>query len=435
MEHGVHGQVFSHSKSIQIWVIEISDRPGAAEAEPHFKYVANMHGNEPSGRVLLPQLAEWLCANHKTDQRAKRLVDDMHLHIMPTMNPDGFARQMRGNVRDVDLNRNFPDPIEVPNPAAMQQPLPAAQSETVAMMKWTLEVGFAASANLHEGAVVANYPFDGFIDHSHQVNGSRHPAPDDATFVYLAKLYAAKHKTMSKSVEFKDGIVNGAQWYPVYGGMQDWNYVAADCLSITLELSDNKWRPESDLQLLWQENIDALLALPLAAALGGVHGMVYSSNGTSLAAVVMVEGISKNITARQPFGFYSRPLAPGTYTLLAAYPGYKPAHATVTVPEDGSGVVQDFKLQPTSAIGSSQAGSSDSSEQFTLNAHGPLLIKSGRLKGNATATAIVGLLVCIAGALAVLYVCQGPRTMRQLYPRTSVVRFLRNPSPDHVSIT
>eukprot|EP00879_Flechtneria_rotunda_P009865 GHRR01010317.1.p1 GENE.GHRR01010317.1~~GHRR01010317.1.p1 ORF type:complete len:336 (+),score=116.49 GHRR01010317.1:2158-3165(+) len=257
------------SAGVQIWVIEISDRPGAAEAEPHFKYVANMHGNEPSGRVLLPQLAEWLCANHKTDQRAKRLVDDMHLHIMPTMNPDGFARQMRGNVRDVDLNRNFPDPIEVPNPAAMQQPLPAAQSETVAMMKWTLEVGFAASANLHEGAVVANYPFDGFIDHSHQVNGSRHPAPDDATFVYLAKLYAAKHKTMSKSVEFKDGIVNGAQWYPVYGGMQDWNYVAADCLSITLELSDNKWRPESDLQLLWQENIDALLALPLAAALGG----------------------------------------------------------------------------------------------------------------------------------------------------------------------
>jgi hypothetical protein len=37
----------------------------------------------------------------------------------------------------VDLNRNFPDPIELGgDAAAMLKPLPNAQLETLAMMKW-----------------------------------------------------------------------------------------------------------------------------------------------------------------------------------------------------------------------------------------------------------------------------------------------------------
>lgn len=29
--------------------------------------------------------------------------------------------------------------------------------------------------------------------------------------------------------------------YPVYGGMQDWNYIHVGCFELTLEVSDNKW--------------------------------------------------------------------------------------------------------------------------------------------------------------------------------------------------
>jgi carboxypeptidase D len=47
--------------------------------------------------MLLPMLAEWLCANNGRDERASRIVKDMHLVLVPTMNPDGFDRRQREN--------------------------------------------------------------------------------------------------------------------------------------------------------------------------------------------------------------------------------------------------------------------------------------------------------------------------------------------------
>lgn len=38
----------------------------------------------------------WPCCC-RTDPRAKRIVQSMHLWLVPTMNPDGFERRSRGN--------------------------------------------------------------------------------------------------------------------------------------------------------------------------------------------------------------------------------------------------------------------------------------------------------------------------------------------------
>lgn len=63
---------------------------------------------------------------------------------------------------------------------------------------------------------MANYPWDGSAD-----KGTHYAAsPDDATFIHLAKSYASLHGKMNVSNEFKDGITNGAAWYPLWGGMQ-----------------------------------------------------------------------------------------------------------------------------------------------------------------------------------------------------------------------
>lgn len=100
-------------------------------------------------RQLLLALAHWLCEHYDSDHRARSLVNHVHLHLMPTMNPDGFAMRTRNNRNDIDLNRDFPDPIQH-LAAVWPGGLGTEQPETRAVMNWTLEVGFAASASLHE---------------------------------------------------------------------------------------------------------------------------------------------------------------------------------------------------------------------------------------------------------------------------------------------
>uniref|UniRef100_A0A061S7Q8 Carboxypeptidase D n=1 Tax=Tetraselmis sp. GSL018 TaxID=582737 RepID=A0A061S7Q8_9CHLO len=343
-------RLFSIGKSASgrwnLWALEISNNPGTDEPKPYVKLVANMHGNEPSGRQLLLQLAEELCTRYSSDPEVASLVDGFHVMILPTMNPDGFERRMRPNIQGKDLNRDFPDPIQ----AAMGRgwsdnlaPTGREAPETRAVMDWARSHHFVAGVSMHEGAVVANYPWDGSLDRRTHYSAS----PDDAAFRHLATVYAQRNKDMAASKEFPGGVTNGAAWYPLYGGMQDWNYLAADCMEITLELSQRKFPDKSLLPGLWEANRDALVALLTAAAYGGAWGTVVGTAGgaepTPLAAEIRVAGISKAIRASR-FGDFYRPLAPGNYTVTASAAGYMAQSKEVAIPRDGSGARLEFVL-------------------------------------------------------------------------------------------
>ena len=110
--------------------------------------------------------------------------------------------------------------------------------------------------------------------------------------------------------EFPGGITNGNKWYALYGGMQDWNYVAAGCLEITLELSDNKGPASHTLDELWDDNMEAFLAYALVTSLGGARGLVKAADGEQkgkpLPARIHVEGIDHDLFAKPTFGDYYR---------------------------------------------------------------------------------------------------------------------------------
>ncbi|XP_076925436.1 carboxypeptidase SOL1-like [Bidens hawaiensis] len=333
-------RIYSIGKSVfgvPLWAMEISNRPGKEEAKPAFKFIGNVHGDEPVGRELLLLLANWLCDHYMKDPLATLIVDNVHLHILPSMNPDGFSLRRRGNANNIDLNRDFPDQFfKINNDLTERQP------ETKAIMNWIKSIRFTASASLHGGALVANYPWDGTQDKSK----SYYACPDDETFRYMAKLYSESHYNMSQSQEFKAGITNGALWYPIYGGMQDWNYIYGGCFELTLEISDNKWPPANELHTIWQYNKKSMLHLVASLVKSGVHGRVFSSDcGEPLPASIAIKGMNYTIKASETLADYHRLLAPEhQYEVIASMPGYKTRSTTINMGEDPMTV--DFILEP-----------------------------------------------------------------------------------------
>lgn len=336
-------RLYSIGRSVNrrnLWVMEISDNPGRHEpGEPEFKYIGTIHGNEVVGREMLVLLVQYLLRNYGHDERVTRLVNTTRIHILPAINPDGYetarpgdvsSTRGRKNAHRVDLNRNFP--------SVFRQPRRGPEPETQALMSWIDMYPFVLSAGLHGGALVANYPYDDSL--SGRRKYSR--CPDDDIFRQVSLVYSKAHRRMhmfshcpGDRDHFKDGITNGAAWYPIVGGMQDYNYHYTSCFEVTLELSCTKFPRKKHLRGFWNENKPALMAF-MEEVHRGVKGFVRDHGGNPISnAAITVAGRNHDVFSAAE-GDYWRLLVPGRYQIIASKAGYIAQMQDVRVPQTGA---------------------------------------------------------------------------------------------------
>ncbi|XP_029450798.1 probable carboxypeptidase X1 [Rhinatrema bivittatum] len=383
-------RVYSIGKSylgLKMYVMEISDNPGQHElGEPEFRYVAGMHGNEVVGRELLLNLMQYMCQEYnKGNPRIVQLVTETRIHLLPSMNPDGYEQAYklgselsgwavgRWTYFGHDLNHNFADlntplwdaedneliPEKFPNhyipiPEYYIFPNATVATETRAVIDWMQKIPFVLSANLHGGELVVTYPFD--MARSYWKAKEMTPTADDAVFRWLATVYASTNRAMvdddrrvchTEDFMKVSNIINGADWHTVAGSMNDFSYLHTNCFEITVELSCDKFPHEIELPMEWDNNKEALLVY-MEQVHRGIKGVVRDKDTEQgiADAIISVEDINHDI--RTAFdGDYWRLLNPGEYEVTVKAEGYHSATKFCHVTYENYATTCDFHISKT----------------------------------------------------------------------------------------
>ncbi|CAI4224597.1 unnamed protein product [Auanema sp. JU1783] len=351
--------LYTAGKSVRgrdLWVIVVSDNPREHELlEPELKYVGNMHGNEVVGRETLLYFIDILCKNFGKNDYITNFVKNNRLHIMPSMNPDGYEMGYAGdrigyagrsNYNNVDLNRNFPAKWPQHREASGGS---ETEKEVDVVMKWLQDYPFVLSANFHGGSLVANYPFDD----STTGQDIYSPSVDDRLFVEMAYRYARAHTTMWKTGRrcglssdgdsFINGITNGAGWYHLAGGMQDWQYEHTNAFEITIEMGCFKFPTDDMLPELWKDHQMSLFAF-LELIESSIYGLVTDEKGNPLSNVTVYVEQGKPIHTTTA-GEYWRILPPGEHVLTFDHSGLESESVLIKNMEE-SRTRRDVTLHP-----------------------------------------------------------------------------------------
>ena len=350
---------------------------GSGAGKPKFLYTSTIHGDETTGWMLMLRWIDYLLENPTLPECAN-ILNNIDLYVGPNTNPDGTYHggnntvngATRYNANGVDMNRNYADPHGGAHPDGE-----AYQQETEWMMQFAQDNNFVMGANYHGGAEVMNYPWD----------NTRSLHADDAWWQLICLEYVALCRQVSSSYmtdTYSSGITNGAAWYMIGGGRQDYMNGYAQCREMTIECSSTKKPSGSQMPSFWNINKDAIFAFA-NQVLYGIHGTVTDAAtqepiGDATITLVGHDDQYSIVSTQLPNGDFHRPVKAGTYNVKVTATGYVPYETTVTV-ADGetinlniqleimTGVYADFTASATAVAVGGSVNFTDASLGYQIN--------------------------------------------------------------------
>lgn len=327
----------------KILLARIND--GNPDGKPKFLYGSTIHGDETTGFIMMLRLIDLLLTQPDLPE-VKNVLDNIDLFVCPNANPDGTYHggnntvngATRYNAYGVDMNRNYPDPVDGAHPDGENYAM-----ETEWFMDFAEEYQFTMAAHYHGGAEVMNYPWDN--------NYERHA--DDAWWQMVSREYADLCQDAAQSTDpyymtdEENGITNGADWYTIGGGRQDYMNYYRQCREVTIECSTTKCPSASQLPTFWGYNYNSIFAY-MNQVLCGIQGTVKdAATKEPLKATIEILNHDQDysiVESQLPMGNFHRPINAGIYTIEIKANGYLPIQKTVTV-VDGEATVLDVELE------------------------------------------------------------------------------------------
>jgi hypothetical protein len=183
--------------------------PGSSK-KPSILFIAQQHGNEPSGKEGMLLLLKDFAKGDYTDW-----LDKFDLYILPQLNPDGGDQNQRRNASDIDLNRDHL--ILQSNEARIAQNLfdtlrpivtvnfheyyPFSETWTEFGYRKNFDIQFGGLTNININTEIRNY----FYDHIFQDVESYVKSEGYSFFEYTLGNYARATRLRHSTVDINDG--------------------------------------------------------------------------------------------------------------------------------------------------------------------------------------------------------------------------------------
>ena len=306
--------------------LKISDNAAQDEDEPEIMFEGGIHGDEIGCSENLIRFAEDLCEGYGTDPYITEMIDNREIWLYIMVNPDGRVYMTRYNSRGIDLNRDWGYMWNGEGSSTA----PYSQPETKALRSCMYDNQFVVHSTYHSGTEYVSYPWSYRPD----------PCPDDNHIDHLAALYSSS--SGYAGLPYGQGY-NGM--YAINGSSKDTYYGVMGSIGWSIEISQNKQPPSSQIQYYYDANYPAMMML-IEHSGYGIKGIVSDAvTGDPVPAMILVDN-TYPAYADPILGDYHKYLTAGTYDITVMANGYlSQAQTSVTV-SDESVTTVNVALQP-----------------------------------------------------------------------------------------